>query len=257
MDPFAQSIPPSRAASRIPPWGIARCTPRELTESSPPPPPFRRLGHNELDNPRATQPLTYRRILDQPTVVTRYRRQLEEGGVVAAEEAEAWRAAVWEELQRGYEAARAGEFKVGCWEQQQQQQLVLCRHCMHPLRGHFCGVREQFQKEAGGRLSRSTRHARVWCMGCGSAGRAPAEQLGPALAQVDAASFIAATWQGEALAALSSAAAAGGGNGSSWRNPVQEPTGLPLSTLQWVGQQVCRFPQSFQLDPDVQKARPG
>ena len=32
---------------------------------------YRRLGHNELDNPRATQPLTYRRLMEHPTVSCR------------------------------------------------------------------------------------------------------------------------------------------------------------------------------------------
>jgi 2-oxoglutarate dehydrogenase complex dehydrogenase (E1) component-like enzyme len=34
-------------------------------------------------------------------------------------------------------------------------------------------------------------------------------------------------------------------------NPQQEPTGLPLITLQRVGQACCRPPPGFELHPDV------
>ena len=31
----------------------------------------------------------------------------------------------------------------------------------------------------------------------------------------------------------------------------QEPTGLPLQTLQWVGQSICTTPPDFELHPEV------
>lgn len=31
----------------------------------------------------------------------------------------------------------------------------------------------------------------------------------------------------------------------------QEPTGLPLQTLQWVGQSICNVPSGFTLHPEV------
>ncbi len=36
-------------------------------------------------------------------------------------------------------------------------------------------------------------------------------------------------------------------------NMRQEPTGLPLPTLQWVGQSICRIPGGFQVHPAVQR----
>jgi 2-oxoglutarate dehydrogenase E1 component len=49
---------------------------------------YRRHGHNEADEPAATQPVMYRKIKDHPTVRQRYAEQLARDGVVAADEAE-------------------------------------------------------------------------------------------------------------------------------------------------------------------------
>src|SRR5438093_1795249 len=49
---------------------------------------YRRHGHNELDDPTFTQPVTYKKIAAKPTPLTLYREQLVQAGVVAAEEAE-------------------------------------------------------------------------------------------------------------------------------------------------------------------------
>ncbi len=47
---------------------------------------YRRLGHNEADEPSATQPIMYQTIKKHPSVRTRYGAALVERGVVAAEE---------------------------------------------------------------------------------------------------------------------------------------------------------------------------
>ncbi len=43
---------------------------------------YRRHGHNELDDPTFTQPVMYREIREQPTVVTRYAERSQHDGVV-------------------------------------------------------------------------------------------------------------------------------------------------------------------------------
>ncbi|MCC7326315.1 MAG: 2-oxoglutarate dehydrogenase E1 component [Burkholderiales bacterium] len=50
---------------------------------------FRRLGHNEADEPMVTQPLMYRRIAKHPGTRGLYAQRLVEAGVVTAEEADA------------------------------------------------------------------------------------------------------------------------------------------------------------------------
>src|SRR5690606_33916109 len=56
---------------------------------------YRRLGHNEADEPAATQPLMYQAIRKHPSVLSIYSRKLQELGVVTKEEvddiAEAYR----------------------------------------------------------------------------------------------------------------------------------------------------------------------
>ena len=43
---------------------------------------FCRHGHNELDNPQATLPLTYQQIQDHPSVLSIYAARLEERGII-------------------------------------------------------------------------------------------------------------------------------------------------------------------------------
>ncbi|HXU94498.1 MAG TPA: thiamine pyrophosphate-dependent enzyme, partial [Gallionella sp.] len=50
---------------------------------------FRKLGHNEQDEPLVTQPFMYRFIRKHPGTRTRYAQQLEEQGVIRPDEAEA------------------------------------------------------------------------------------------------------------------------------------------------------------------------
>ena len=49
---------------------------------------YRRLGHNEADEPAATQPIMYRTIRSHPTVRSLYARRLTEAGVVSDDEPE-------------------------------------------------------------------------------------------------------------------------------------------------------------------------
>ena len=41
--------------------------------------------------------------------------------------------------------------------------------------------------------------------------------------------------------------------GASRAEPLQEPTGLPLATLQWVGRSICGAPPGSRLHPEVQQ----
>jgi 2-oxoglutarate dehydrogenase E1 component len=58
---------------------------------------YRRHGHNELDDPTATQPVMYAKIASHPTTLEQYRGRLVESGVVATAEIEA-RAADYREI---------------------------------------------------------------------------------------------------------------------------------------------------------------
>lgn len=49
-----------------------------------------RHGHNELDEPSATLPLTYRSIAEHPRVLQLYSERLQSSGLVTAAEVEGW-----------------------------------------------------------------------------------------------------------------------------------------------------------------------
>src|SRR3546814_20547906 len=49
---------------------------------------YRRVGHNESDEPAFTQPLMYKRIAKHPTTRKLYADRLVEGGTISAAEAE-------------------------------------------------------------------------------------------------------------------------------------------------------------------------
>ena len=66
---------------------------------------YRRFGHNESDEPAFTQPLMYRKIKSHPTTGEIYSRQLQDEGVVTAEEVEGMRANFRAHLESELEAA--------------------------------------------------------------------------------------------------------------------------------------------------------
>jgi len=67
---------------------------------------FRRLGHNEADEPMVTQPLMYRKIAAHPGTRALYARRLEAEGVIAAGEADAMIAEFRAEMDKGHHTNR-------------------------------------------------------------------------------------------------------------------------------------------------------
>jgi len=67
---------------------------------------FRRLGHNEADEPMVTQPLMYRKINAHPGTRALYARHLEAEGVIAPGEADAMIAEFRAEMDKGHHTNR-------------------------------------------------------------------------------------------------------------------------------------------------------
>ena len=67
---------------------------------------FRRLGHNEADEPMVTQPLMYRKVNAHPGTRALYARRLEAEGVIAPGEAEAMIAEFRAEMDKGHHTNR-------------------------------------------------------------------------------------------------------------------------------------------------------
>eukprot|EP00879_Flechtneria_rotunda_P031152 GHRR01034006.1.p1 GENE.GHRR01034006.1~~GHRR01034006.1.p1 ORF type:complete len:719 (+),score=247.47 GHRR01034006.1:550-2706(+) len=135
---------------------------------------YRRNGHNELDDPRATLPLTYQLVENHPTVLEIYSRQLQAEGVMSGCELSRWRSSWTAAAEEQWVAASEGKYKE------------------------------------------------------------------------TAAQFLVSTWQGNALASVSRS-----GSQSPEEDYRQEPTGLPLTTLQRVGQAICTLPEGFNCHQDV------
>jgi 2-oxoglutarate dehydrogenase E1 component len=74
---------------------------------------YRRLGHNEADEPAATQPVMYRAIRQHPTVRSLYGRKLERAGLVTADALEQMADAYRERLDAGRSANDAALGMIG------------------------------------------------------------------------------------------------------------------------------------------------
>ncbi|WP_096434970.1 2-oxoglutarate dehydrogenase E1 component [Alteribacter populi] len=64
---------------------------------------YRRYGHNEMDEPAATQPDLYRKIRKHPTVFNLYSQKLVEKGIINENDSEKMRSELLEELQSKFE----------------------------------------------------------------------------------------------------------------------------------------------------------
>ncbi|HZU75805.1 MAG TPA: 2-oxoglutarate dehydrogenase E1 component, partial [Dehalococcoidia bacterium] len=74
---------------------------------------YRRHGHNEADEPAATQPLMYQAIKKQPTTFTLYAQKLVQEGVISADEPERLAKAYRDGLDQGVNIARTTLGMVG------------------------------------------------------------------------------------------------------------------------------------------------
>jgi 2-oxoglutarate dehydrogenase E1 component len=70
---------------------------------------YRRHGHNEMDEPNFTQPLTYQAIKQHPSILELYSRQLLEEGAIEAEEDEQVRRAYRERLETALQRVSKGK----------------------------------------------------------------------------------------------------------------------------------------------------
>lgn len=82
---------------------------------------YRRFGHNELDEPRFTQPQMYSKIEKHPTTLTLYEDRLKQEGVLSDEEAKEVRDSYVQMLERGLKEAKevktvASEWLESKWE---------------------------------------------------------------------------------------------------------------------------------------------
>eukprot|EP00873_Tetraselmis_striata_P040829 jgi/Tetstr1/461093/TSEL_006236.t1 len=142
---------------------------------------YRRNGHNELDDPEPTAPLTSKLIREHLPVARLYSQRLQDAGLVTAAEVDAWLAELGGSHQAEYDAYRAGVYNETADE------------------------------------------------------------------------FLTSSWQGAALMAALSPPEAIEEGGTQMVAQEQEPTGLPVQTLQWMGRQLTRLPEGFTPHPAIAK----
>src|SRR5699024_9719880 len=70
---------------------------------------YRRYGHNEMDEPRVTQPLLYKQIDEHPSVAHILANKLQDEGVVTEQEFQQMKKDVNDELQKIYDSMRGND----------------------------------------------------------------------------------------------------------------------------------------------------
>jgi 2-oxoglutarate dehydrogenase E1 component len=75
---------------------------------------YRKMGHNELDNPSFTQPLMYKIVHQMKPVRDKFREQLISEGL-EADKLDSIEAAQWAELEDAYKASKTCKYAVEAW----------------------------------------------------------------------------------------------------------------------------------------------
>jgi 2-oxoglutarate dehydrogenase E1 component len=114
---------------------------------------YRRFGHNETDEPAFTQPLMYKRIATQPTVVTLYGKRLVEEGVLSQDEFDAMKAAYRKTLDDNFTSAEGYKANKADWLDGRWAGLKAARDHEEPRKGDT-GVPMAKLKEIGLKLTR-------------------------------------------------------------------------------------------------------
>ena len=114
---------------------------------------YRRFGHNETDEPAFTQPLMYKRIAGQPTVVTLYGKRLMEEGVLSQDELDAMKAAYRKTLDENFTSAEGYKANKADWLDGRWAGLKAARDHEEPRKGDT-GVPVAKLKDIGLKLTK-------------------------------------------------------------------------------------------------------
>jgi 2-oxoglutarate dehydrogenase E1 component len=114
---------------------------------------YRRFGHNETDEPAFTQPLMYKRIASQPTVVTLYGKRLVDEGIITPDEFDAMKAGYRRTLDDNFTAAEGYKANKADWLDGRWAGLKAARDHEEPRKGDT-GVPIATLKEIGLKLTK-------------------------------------------------------------------------------------------------------
>src|SRR5690625_871607 len=85
---------------------------------------YRRYGHNEMDEPRATQPLLYKEIDNHPTVAKLYAEQLAQEGMIEEDQLKKLREDIDQHLHSIYESMTEEDSKATLTEKEMPEELA-------------------------------------------------------------------------------------------------------------------------------------
>ncbi len=111
---------------------------------------YRRHGHNEGDEPSFTQPLMYKKIRQQPSVVSIYSKRLADEGLVKQADAEKMRTEFWDMLETEFEASEGYRPNKADWLDGRWSGITLAEE--GPRRGRT-GVSIDTLKRIGAKLT--------------------------------------------------------------------------------------------------------
>ncbi|WP_373502574.1 2-oxoglutarate dehydrogenase E1 component [Aestuariivirga sp.] len=121
---------------------------------------YRRFGHNETDEPAFTQPLMYKRIAGQPTVVTVYGKRLVEEGILSQDEFDAMKAEYRKTLDDNFSSAEGYKANKADWLDGRWAGLKAARDHEEPRKGET-GVPVAKLKEMGLKLTKVPKSFKV------------------------------------------------------------------------------------------------
>lgn len=110
---------------------------------------FRRLGHNEHDSPRFTQPLLYDRVDQHPTLAKLYAQSLVKRGIFTQAEIDAKYQTIMQRVTKAYEVAKSGKFvEVERESETWKPYLGSYKECKNPA-GRDTNISEETFKKIG------------------------------------------------------------------------------------------------------------
>jgi 2-oxoglutarate dehydrogenase E1 component len=89
---------------------------------------YRRMGHNELDQPSFTQPMMYKKINSRESVLAIYEKQLVEDGNATKEELDAYKSKIKSLMESYYQDASNNKFEEHEWISKQWENISVKKY---------------------------------------------------------------------------------------------------------------------------------
>jgi len=85
---------------------------------------YRKMGHNELDQPSFTQPLMYKQVAKMTPVARLFEKQMIEKGVIDQAGLDLMKATIQETCEKAYLLSKTTEYKAEDWMNKQWASIL-------------------------------------------------------------------------------------------------------------------------------------